>query len=87
MAVGADGGSAVQELLLPRHRRQPVIQDPSGRETSVWSSSNREEPLMTVRIILAIVHLLALGIGLGAVWGRAKALDASTLETLTQRLG
>lgn len=29
---------------------------------------------MTLRIVLATVHLLALGIGLGAVWARARAL-------------
>jgi putative membrane protein len=29
---------------------------------------------MTIRLILAIVHLLALGVGLGAVYARARAL-------------
>jgi len=29
---------------------------------------------MTLRLVLAAVHLLALGIGLGAVWSRARAL-------------
>jgi len=29
---------------------------------------------MTLRLILAVLHLLALGIGLGAVWSRARAL-------------
>jgi putative membrane protein len=32
---------------------------------------------LILRWILAAVHLLALGIGLGAVWGRAKALPSS----------
>ena len=29
---------------------------------------------MTIRWLLAAVHLLALGVGLGAVWGRGRAL-------------
>lgn len=29
---------------------------------------------MTTRLLLATVHLLALGIGLGAIWARARAL-------------
>ena len=29
---------------------------------------------MTLRWLLAAVHLLALGIGLGAVWARARSL-------------
>ena len=33
-----------------------------------------------LRIALAIVHLLALGIGLGAVWARASALGARPLD-------
>jgi hypothetical protein len=39
---------------------------------------------MTVRIGLAIAHLLALGIGLGAVWTRGRAfagpLDAAGVK-------
>jgi putative membrane protein len=31
---------------------------------------------MTIRWLLAAVHLLALGIGLGAVWARGRALQA-----------
>jgi putative membrane protein len=33
-----------------------------------------------LRIVLAILHLLALGIGLGAVWSRARALGERPLE-------
>ena len=33
--------------------------------------------IMTLRWLLASAHLLALGIGLGAVWARARALGAS----------
>jgi putative membrane protein len=33
-----------------------------------------------LRITLAIVHLIALGIGLGAVWSRARALGESPLD-------
>ena len=35
---------------------------------------------MTIRWLVAAVHLLALGIGLGAVWGRGRALRG-TLDT------
>jgi len=31
---------------------------------------------MTIRWLLAALHLLALGIGLGAVWARGRALQA-----------
>jgi len=31
---------------------------------------------MTIRWLLAAMHLLALGVGLGAVWGRGRALQA-----------
>jgi len=31
---------------------------------------------MTIRWLLAAVHLLALGVGLGAVWARGRALQA-----------
>ena len=37
------------------------------------------------RWLLAAVHLLALGIGLGSVWARARLLGASTLDTPTLR--
>ncbi len=30
---------------------------------------------MTIRWLLAALHLLALGIGLGAIWARGRALD------------
>lgn len=32
---------------------------------------------MLLRITLALLHLLALGIGLGAIWARARALSGS----------
>lgn len=32
---------------------------------------------MTIRWLLAAVHLLALGVGLGAVWARGRALEVS----------
>src|SRR3989442_7734319 len=32
---------------------------------------------MTIRWLLAAVHLLALGVGLGAVWARGRALQTS----------
>ena len=32
---------------------------------------------MTIRWLLAAVHLLALGIGLGAVWARGRALGGA----------
>lgn len=35
---------------------------------------------MTLRWMLAAAHLLALGIGLGAVWARARALGAGVLD-------
>ena len=35
---------------------------------------------MTLRWLLATAHLLALGIGLGAVWARARALGSSPLD-------
>ena len=35
---------------------------------------------MTLRITLAVVHLVALGIGLGAVWARARALGERPLN-------
>ena len=38
-----------------------------------------------VRWLLAAVHLVALGIGLGSVWARARLLGAPTLDTLTLR--
>lgn len=43
-------------------------------------------PVMTLRWLLAASHLLALGIGLGAIWARARALrlpiDAARLRTV-----
>ena len=38
-----------------------------------------------LRITLAVLHLLALGIGLGAVWGRARALGARPLDRASVR--
>ncbi len=38
-----------------------------------------------VRWLLAAVHLLALGIGLGSVWARARLLAAPTLDGPTLR--
>lgn len=38
-----------------------------------------------VRWLLAAVHLLALGIGLGSVWTRARLLSAPTLDGPTLR--
>ena len=38
-----------------------------------------------LRWLLAAVHLLALGIGLGSVWGRARLLGAPTLDGPTLR--
>ena len=35
---------------------------------------------MTLRWLLAAAHLLALGIGLGAVWARARSLGARDLD-------
>jgi putative membrane protein len=35
---------------------------------------------MTLRWLLAAVHLLALGIGLGAVWARARSLGGRELD-------
>ena len=35
---------------------------------------------MTLRVILAALHLLALGIGLGAVWIRARSLGGRPLD-------
>jgi putative membrane protein len=38
-----------------------------------------------LRITLAVLHLLALGIGLGAVWARARALGARPLDRASVR--
>ena len=38
-----------------------------------------------LRWLLAAVHLLALGIGLGSVWARARLLGAPTLDVPTLR--
>jgi putative membrane protein len=38
-----------------------------------------------LRWLLAAVHLLALGIGLGSVWARARLLGAPTLDDSTLR--
>ena len=38
-----------------------------------------------VRWLLAAIHLLALGIGLGAVWVRARALRGSPDESALRR--
>lgn len=35
---------------------------------------------MTIRWLLAALHLLALGVGLGAVWARGRALGGSQLD-------
>ena len=35
---------------------------------------------MTLRWLLAAAHLLALGIGLGAVWARARAVGSRGLD-------
>ena len=37
------------------------------------------------RLTLATLHLLALGIGLGAVWGRARNLNSSPLDAAALR--
>src|SRR5262245_29246436 len=42
---------------------------------------------MTLRWLLAAAHLLAFGIGFGAVWARARALRAVARETDTGALG
>jgi putative membrane protein len=38
-----------------------------------------------LRIVLAVLHLAALGIGLGAVWARARALSARPLDGAAAR--
>lgn len=40
---------------------------------------------MMLRWLLAATHLLALGIGLGSVWARARLLGGATLEGVTLR--
>lgn len=40
---------------------------------------------MTLRVLLATLHLLALGIGLGAVWTRARLLSARPLDVASVR--
>lgn len=40
---------------------------------------------MTLRIALATFHLLALGIGLGAVWARARSLNTRPLDIAAVR--
>ena len=40
---------------------------------------------MTLRWLVAAAHLLALGIGLGAVWGRSRALRGTVLDTVAIR--
>ena len=40
---------------------------------------------MTLRVLLATLHLLALGIGLGAVWTRARLLSARPLDVVSAR--
>jgi putative membrane protein len=41
---------------------------------------------MTVRWLFAALHLLALGIGLGAVWARARGLQGELHETGLRRV-
>lgn len=40
---------------------------------------------MTLRWLVAAAHLLALGIGLGAVWGRSRALRGSVVDAQAVR--
>ena len=40
---------------------------------------------MTLRWLVAAAHLLALGIGLGAVWGRSRALRGSVVDNAALR--
>lgn len=40
---------------------------------------------MTLRWLVAAAHLLALGIGLGAVWGRGRALRGAVVDTQAVR--
>lgn len=40
---------------------------------------------MTLRWLVAAAHLLALGIGLGAVWGRSRALRGTVLDNVAIR--
>lgn len=40
---------------------------------------------MTLRWLVAAAHLLALGIGLGAVWGRSRALRGPVLDNMAIR--
>jgi putative membrane protein len=40
---------------------------------------------MVLRWLLAATHLLALGIGLGSVWARARLLGGATLDGMTLR--
>lgn len=42
---------------------------------------------MIARWLLAATHLLALGIGLGAVWSRARSLGARELDLATVKRG
>lgn len=38
---------------------------------------------MAIRILLAVLHLLAFGIGLGAVWSRSRSLKSEPLDRPT----
>jgi putative membrane protein len=40
---------------------------------------------MTLRVLLAVLHLIALGIGLGAVWARARSLEVRPLDITAVR--
>ena len=40
---------------------------------------------MTLRWLLAAMHLLPLGVGLGSVWARARLLGGATLDGVTLR--
>ena len=64
----------------------PAADAGSGRPMAPPETGNRRASV-TLRWLLAAIHLLALGIGLGAVWARARSLGARELDLAGRQAG
>ncbi|MBC8089424.1 MAG: DUF2214 family protein [Phycisphaerae bacterium] len=92
MAIGRGRQSGALSEAYAGAVPDMVIVAPSGASaTAVQTTSgmeNRKEvsyPSRMLRIALAALHLLALGIGFGAVWARATALSQNPIDRRAAR--
>jgi len=65
-------------VVVKAHNQQPSTID--DRQLHARSLEKCYDCAMTLRIALAVLHLVALGIGLGAVWARGRSLRTRPLD-------